>query len=145
MAELQATYLVLKKWNHNPKLTKKEIGVWSHWKDDKMENNFPLSEKEVVDLKEIFLKNNPTEYFKLFPKADVSVETFKEKIIKNSVSAKESIKFHIKSDDYFGTLAAVLSLISQTPENNKHHIKTLEMLVQDLMYLQKEYKIVKKI
>lgn len=59
--------------------------------------------------------------------------------------SKKSLEFHIKSDDYFGTLAAVLSLISQTLENNKRHKKTLENIVNDLMYLQKEYKIIKKI
>jgi hypothetical protein len=58
--------------------------------------------------------------------------------------SQKSVKFHIKSDDYFGTLATVLSLVSQTPENNKHHTKTLEILVKDLMYLQKEYKIIDK-
>lgn len=58
--------------------------------------------------------------------------------------SQQNIEFHVISDDYFGTLATILSLISQTPENNKHHIKTLEKLVEDLAYLQKEYKIVKK-
>lgn len=56
----------------------------------------------------------------------------------------KSIKFHIKSDDYFGTLATILSLISQSLENNKQSIKVLNNIVKDLLYLQKEYKIVKK-
>jgi len=59
--------------------------------------------------------------------------------------SKKSIEFHTKSDDYFGTLATVLSLIKQTPENNKQHIRTLDNLIKDLLYLQKEYIIVKKI
>ena len=58
--------------------------------------------------------------------------------------SQKSVKFHIKSNDYFGTLATVLSLIYQTPEHNKQYIKTLKKLVKDLMYLQKENKIVKK-
>ncbi len=58
--------------------------------------------------------------------------------------SQKSIKFHIKSEDYFGTLATVLSLIKQTPEHINKHIKLLNKLEQDLMFLQKEYKIVKK-
>ena len=58
--------------------------------------------------------------------------------------SKKSLEFHIKSDDYFGTLATVLSLIRQTPENIGKYIKTLDNLEKDLLYLQKEYKIVKK-
>ena len=57
---------------------------------------------------------------------------------------KQSLKFHIKSDDYFGTLATVLSLIRQTPENNKEHVRTLDNLEKDLLYLQDEYRIVRK-
>lgn len=56
----------------------------------------------------------------------------------------KSIKFHIKSDDYFGTLATALSLISQSLENKKQNVKFLNTIVKDLLYLQKEYKIVKK-
>ena len=58
--------------------------------------------------------------------------------------SKESIKFHIKNDDYFGTLATVLSLIRQTLVNSNEHINTLGNLVKDSMFLQKEYKIIKK-
>lgn len=58
--------------------------------------------------------------------------------------SKKSVEFHIKSNDYFGTLATVLSLIKQTPESNKTLIKTLSSLIKDLLYLQKEYKIIKK-
>ena len=58
--------------------------------------------------------------------------------------AKRSLEFHIKSNDYFSTLATVLSLIRQTPENNKEHLEALGNLIKDLMYLQNKYKIVKK-
>lgn len=58
--------------------------------------------------------------------------------------SKKSLEFHIKSSDYFGTLATVLSLIKQTSENNKKYIRIFENIVKDLMYLQNNYKIVKK-
>jgi hypothetical protein len=58
--------------------------------------------------------------------------------------SKKSIKFHIESDDYFGTIATVLSLIKQTPENINKHIKSFDKLEKDLMFLQKNYKIIKK-
>lgn len=58
--------------------------------------------------------------------------------------SKKSVKFHIKSGDYFGTLATVLSLIKQTPKYINKHIKSLDRLEKDLIFLQKEYKIFKK-
>ena len=58
--------------------------------------------------------------------------------------SKESLEFHIKSSDYFGTLATILSLIKQAPKNDKDNLKILESIGEDLIYLQKEYKIVKK-
>lgn len=59
---------------------------------------------------------------------------------------KKNIEFHIKSDDYFGTLATVLDLLKQNlnPFNQKQEKKTLESKVEELMYLQKKYKIVQK-
>ena len=61
--------------------------------------------------------------------------------------SKKSLNFHIKSDDYFGTLATVLSFIKQDIILKKHDINSidvLEKLEKDLLFLQKEYKIVKK-
>ncbi|MFA6417257.1 MAG: hypothetical protein WCW61_03645 [Patescibacteria group bacterium] len=58
--------------------------------------------------------------------------------------SNKSVKFHVESNDYFGTLATVLSMIKQTPEHINKHIKSLNKLEKDLMFLQKEYKIVKK-
>ena len=58
--------------------------------------------------------------------------------------SKKSLEFHIKSDDYFGTLATVLSLIRQNPDDTKQNLKILHNLEKDLMCLQKEYKITKK-
>ena len=59
---------------------------------------------------------------------------------------KESLEFHIKSDDYFGTLATVLSLQEQSlSRGNKFKIsEILKNKVDELMYLQRNYKIVKK-
>ena len=60
--------------------------------------------------------------------------------------SKETVKFHIKSNDYFGTLATVLSLVRQTIKDNEFietNIKVLDNLEKDLIFLQKEYKIVK--
>lgn len=58
--------------------------------------------------------------------------------------SKKSVEFHIKSNDYFGTIATVLSLIKQTPEYINKHIQSLNKLEKDLVFLQNNYKIVKK-
>ena len=60
--------------------------------------------------------------------------------------SKKSLEFHIKSNDYFGTIATVLNLISQDLNKkviNKNHVKVLNSLSRDLMSLQSKYKIVK--
>ena len=59
---------------------------------------------------------------------------------------RKSIEFHIKSDDYFGTLATVIDLVRQNlnPFRQKREKAMLEAKVKELMYLQKNYKIVKK-
>lgn len=58
--------------------------------------------------------------------------------------SKKFVQFHIKSDDYFCTLATGLSLIRQTSQSDKKYEKRLDNIVKDLIYLQKEYKIVRK-
>jgi len=58
----------------------------------------------------------------------------------------KSLRFHIKSQDYFGTLATVLSLSKQNLEagaNKKQIAKVLEYAEEQLVYLQENYKIVK--
>lgn len=58
----------------------------------------------------------------------------------------KSVKFHIENNDYFGTLASILSLINQTLDSKKFkkiNIKILSDLEKDLLYLQKKYKILK--
>lgn len=59
---------------------------------------------------------------------------------------KKSLEFHIKSNDYFGTLATVLNLIKENL-NEKNlditHKKILNNCINDLMYLQNNFKITK--
>lgn len=60
---------------------------------------------------------------------------------------QRSVRFHIDSDDYFGTLATVLDLLRQDMSKNGHKGKNtelLEALIRELLYLQTEYRIVTK-
>ncbi len=62
------------------------------------------------------------------------------------VKDEASVKFHVKNDDYFGTIATILSLIEQQIKKNdcKNIVvlkKTLKTLGEDLMFLQKNYQI----
>ena len=60
---------------------------------------------------------------------------------------EKSIGFYITSGDYFGTLATVLSLLNQNAfgaNSNEEGVITLNQIVKDLMYLQANFKIVKK-
>ena len=56
-----------------------------------------------------------------------------------------SLQFHIESNDYFGTLATVLDLVSQDLRKKGHHRNAETLLRQRdrLMYLQAEYRIEK--
>jgi len=60
---------------------------------------------------------------------------------------KKSLEFHIKSGDYFGTLATVIDLVKQqifkdsSRDKNK---KIIENKVAELMYLQNNFDIIKK-
>jgi hypothetical protein len=66
MIEIQAAFLVLKKWNQNPDATRREIGVWKHWNEETAANNRPLPEVEVATLKTFLRRNASTSYFDLF-------------------------------------------------------------------------------
>lgn len=55
----------------------------------------------------------------------------------------ESIEFHIKSNDYFGTLATILNFLHQE-EFIGDKDKILKEKVKELIYPQKNYKIMKK-
>lgn len=59
----------------------------------------------------------------------------------------DGLKFHIKSNDYFGTLATIISLIRQNISKKESHelnIETLNKIEKDLIFLQNNYKIIKK-
>lgn len=66
MAELQGTYLTLKKWKENPKLTKREIGVWYYPENKDEKHDKPFTEVEIESMKKFLEKNNPTAYYQLF-------------------------------------------------------------------------------
>ena len=57
----------------------------------------------------------------------------------------EGLQFHIEENDYFGTLATVLDLVSQDLRK-KGHLRNAETLLHQrdrLMYLQSGYRIEK--
>ena len=59
----------------------------------------------------------------------------------------QKLKFHIKSEDYFGTLATVLDLFRLDVFEKKFIFdknKMLKGIIKDLVYLQDNYKIIKK-
>jgi hypothetical protein len=55
------------------------------------------------------------------------------------------LQFHIEENDYFGTLATVLDLVSQDLRKKGHlrNAETLLSLRDGLIYLQSEYRIEK--
>lgn len=64
------------------------------------------------------------------------------------IKDEESVKFHVENDDYFGTMATVLSLLKQEIEKNNNSSEkirnTFANMEKDFMWLQKNYKISKK-
>jgi len=57
------------------------------------------------------------------------------------VHDKDSVAFHVKSADYFGTIATIISLWKQTDKISK---KSFKELYDDLLDLQKNYEIKRK-
>jgi len=57
---------------------------------------------------------------------------------------KEELDFHIRSGDYFGTLATIVYIIYQSQEQGVDQKKILRNIQLDLEYLQENYLIVKK-
>jgi hypothetical protein len=60
---------------------------------------------------------------------------------------RENLLFHIKSNDYFGTLATILDLMNQSVEQNgfkKDDAKLIAHLRDDLVYLNANYVIRRK-
>ena len=56
----------------------------------------------------------------------------------------KSLEFHVRSDDYFGTVATILNYIAQANGTDPDCGKILENIKNDLLYLQEKYKIIKK-
>ena len=54
-----------------------------------------------------------------------------------------SLQFHIEANDYFGTLATVLDLVSQDlrKKGQRRSAETLRRLRDDLVYLQRSHRI----
>lgn len=80
------------------------------------------------------------------------VEAFKRWLVKVGYERIQEIennelKFHIKSGDYFGNLATSFSIIKQTLGIKNFlylNKKTLNKLEKDLIFMQNNYKIIKK-
>ncbi len=53
---------------------------------------------------------------------------------------EDSLQFHIQENDYFGTLATVLDLVSQElgKRGHRRNAQTLASLREELMYLQRQ-------
>ena len=58
---------------------------------------------------------------------------------------QESLQFHIEHNDYFGTLATVLDLVSQdlAKQGYDRHEGTLRRLRDNLLYLQHSHRLAK--
>lgn len=68
--------------------------------------------------------------------------------ISNVTANTKNLEFHIKSNDYFGTLATVLDLAAQINEESLQAInksnRQLKNIKNNLLFLQERYRIVKK-
>jgi hypothetical protein len=63
------------------------------------------------------------------------------KDINNRDDRIERLKFHVKSDDYFATLATIIKVCAEEKTVPK---KIFSKLVEDLLYLQENYQINEK-
>lgn len=64
------------------------------------------------------------------------------------VKDEASVKYHLENDDYFGTIATIISLIKQSLRDKKNGkvsdediVETLNNLEGDLVFLQENYEI----
>lgn len=57
---------------------------------------------------------------------------------------KRILEFHVRSNDYFGTLATILSIIMQSSNNGQECKRIMKSMIIDLIYLQKEFIIIRK-
>lgn len=64
--EIFSVYLRLQRWIENPQLPRREFDIeW--WAGPEQGNNEPLSEDEVLQLKNFLAVHAPTSYRRLFP------------------------------------------------------------------------------
>lgn len=71
-------------------------------------------------------------------------------VMKNT--RQQSLKFHVESGDYFGTLATVLHTLQQITAKSRQEAdiiyersnKQLQDLKDDLLWLQANYRVIKK-
>jgi len=63
-------FLILKKWNESPAVTRGQIGIWQHWKQETEDNHRPLTEVEVERMKAFLRRNAPTCYLTIFAKEE---------------------------------------------------------------------------
>jgi hypothetical protein len=64
--EVQAACFVLRRWNQDSTATKRQIGIWQHWKENTEDSDRPLLEVEVERMKAFLRQNAPTSYFEIF-------------------------------------------------------------------------------
>jgi hypothetical protein len=64
---------------------------------------------------------------------------------------KETVRFHVAADDYFGTLATIISLLTHFVEESnandpgtKKALTIMEELIGELTFMQKEFVISKR-
>lgn len=61
------------------------------------------------------------------------------------ISDQKSANFHVKNNDYFGSLATIVSLLEDKKNlTETDYKKILKNIKEDLVYLQKNFKIEKK-
>lgn len=82
-----------------------------------------------------------TRTFKPIP--HVELVDMLELALREKFMQQEALDFHIRQNDYFGTLATVLDLMRQDLRRLGHrgHDATLAHLRDELMYLQRSYRI----
>ncbi len=78
------------------------------------------------------------------------MKKYQLKSINLFLSDIKGVRFHVKSSDYFGTLASVLTIIEEKI-NNSNNLKDkklikkiLENTIKDCLYLQTNYSIIPK-
>src|SRR3989344_5597980 len=74
----KGVYWTLRKWAENPKQTKREIGVWNHWKTDDPGNDKPLTLEEVKEMKQILRKSRGKPGYTRYKKYDNVSDWYKE-------------------------------------------------------------------